>query len=160
MLLETLQRRSSFEPSGLKRNMALALNRTFSPPTDAIEGIRSDAAIDPAIESISQVRWAEVGVARSPAGKEHRLLIRHAVAICIAQEERIRHGEHERAIFPGQDTARDAQAGREDGDLVKVAVALRAFPDADAVAARALLLQVVRESPASRRSTSARAHRT
>ena len=98
----------------------------------------SDDAVDPVIQSISQVAGARVGIADSPPGEEHLLHVGPAVAVGVFEKERIGRLQDDHAAVEWQQAGGDIQSLGKDRELVGAAVGVGVFADRDPVAALAI----------------------
>ena len=113
---------------GLPESVSLAAYR----PTEA--GVADDPP-DPVVESPSQVARTGVRVADAPAGEQDLAHVGLAVAVGILQEQRVGRLEDDDATVRTQQAGGDVETLGEDGELVRLAIAVGVLADRDPVAA-------------------------
>ena len=85
-----------------------------------------------------------VRVVDAPAGHDLAALVGLVVAVGVAEEEEARRLRDDDTAVGKGETGRNVQLVREDGELVRAAVAVGVFADFDRVVAHAVGLHFVR----------------
>ena len=126
-----------FRSIGAKAENAGAKLEVF--PSDiAFETGISDRAIDPVVESVTEVGRSGVRVADSPTGEEDFFPVGFVVAVLVFQKQKVRGLGHDDAVVPESERGRNIEAFGKDSDFVGFAVSIGVLENLDGVVAGAV----------------------